>query len=145
MKRWIFVATIVMLATVVTQVFAQDASTGSTTNGMPSLFLKGTFARPVTGACSAITGDYDAIRPSGNCRCFAASSATVTGSMAGKGSAIINVTSDDGNITTPIPPDGCTPFFGVVQLTTVRRKFRSPKLSTSQVLSAVTPPAGSRI
>ncbi len=144
MKRWIFVATIVMLATVVTQVFAQDASTGPTTKTL-SATLKGTFAPPVTGACSAITGDYDAICPSGNCRCFAASSATVTGSMAGKGSAIINVTSDDGNITTPIPPDGCTPFFGVVQLTTVLKKVSLTETINITGAECRHTPAGSRI
>ncbi len=125
MKRWILVATIVMLATVVTQALAQEAaSTGPKTL---SATLTGTFAAPVSGACSTTTGDYDAICPSANCRCFADSSATVTGSLAGKGSAIIDVTSDDGDITTPTPPDGCTPFFGVVQLTTVLKKVSLTK------------------
>ena len=70
-----------------------------------------------TGACD--TTGYDATCPSGTCVCFEIPNATVTGSMAGKGTADIRITADQDSTTTdPSTTNGaCTPLYGVAHIT----------------------------
>jgi hypothetical protein len=110
-------------------VFIAGVATAAKTSGpkaaMRAANITGASGTPATGpglggAC-ATTG-YDAFCPSGTCQCLTISSAKVTGSMAGTGTADLQVTEDTGAATTSVSGASCTPFFAVATLTTTLAK-----------------------
>lgn len=87
--------------------------------------IVGNVTGPVAGVCSM--SGYAAICPSGpsNCSCITISNARVRGSLAGNGSADVNLTLDSGSATSSISGSTCLPAFGTADLTTVQGAGRN--------------------
>lgn len=89
--------------------------------------ISGAVSSPIAGACSTL--GFAAICPSGpsDCSCITIPAAKVTGSLAGKGLGVVNITLDSGVTTSAVTGSTCQAGFGEADLTTAlgvgRNKF----------------------
>jgi hypothetical protein len=117
-RRALVVVTVVILMGAA-WVRAQEADAVATR--IQNATISGAFSTPVPGVCTPdpATG-YTTICPSGplNCSCITMNAAKVTGSLAGKGVAVVNFTLDGGSPTSPVSGSTCQPTFGQADLTT---------------------------
>jgi len=124
----------IVLAVGLTQARAQDAASGPTTKTLTAK-ISGTFATPVTGECAG-AGFATQCSPSAMCVCATDSTATVSGSIAGKGAADMSFTIDQGNIVpTSGLPHFCEPLYGEALLTTTLKE--APLTETISILAVV--------
>lgn len=88
------------------------------------------------GACSA--SGYAATCPSGTCECLTITGAKVTGSLAGVGTADLNITLDTVGVTSDLAGDTCEPMFGTADLTTTTGvgKNKTARTETLNLLGA---------
>ncbi|HLW71492.1 MAG TPA: hypothetical protein VKS22_12820 [Candidatus Binataceae bacterium] len=111
---------------------AQDANSGPTTKTLTAKVTTGVFPVPTAGEC--IDAGFASRCPSGNCECFSLSGVTVSGSMAGKGTADVFVTEDFGNqVPTTGLPHQCNPEYVDAVLTTTLKK--TPLTETVSLLT----------
>ena len=110
---------LVMLATVA---LAQDVGQPAGTTKKRDAVITGQTSAPAAGQCTAASSDgsmgYENQCPVGTCSCLQIANAKVKGSLAGKGTADVFITVDDGLVITP---GGCTPIYGIANLTTKLR------------------------
>jgi hypothetical protein len=115
-RRALVVITVVILMGAA-WVRAQEADAVGTR--IQNATISGDFSGPVAGVCTPVpdTG-YPDICPSGTCSCITMSAAKVTGSLAGKGVAVVNLTLD-GGATIPVTSATRQPVtFGQADITT---------------------------
>jgi hypothetical protein len=120
-KRLLIFAVVVLMATVVTRTPNAGAASTKTLTAK----ITGSANPPLTGACTTgADGDsYDTICPSGDCLCIVAPNMTVTGTLAGTGTATLTESYDIGDVDTTTDPNfTCVPIFGVIDLSTKIKK-----------------------
>jgi hypothetical protein len=114
----IFGVVIIGLATAVVR--AQDYAAVATSKNLTAN-IKGTAAAPVASPCATV--GYAAFCPSPVvCSCLKITGASVSGSLAGKGTANLLLTQETSLATTNVAGGTCTPFFGTAALTTMLNK-----------------------
>jgi hypothetical protein len=97
--------------------------------------LTGTISGVTTTATGTCPGTgYSAICPSGTCSCLTMAAGAVTGELAGKGTAVVNISIDTGSATSAVVSSSCYPVFGVADLSTTVGGGRN-KTSKSETLN----------
>jgi hypothetical protein len=96
--------------------------------------ISGDFSGPVAGVCTPVpdTG-YPDICPSGTCSCITMSAAKVTGSLAGKGVAVVNFTVDGNSATSSVSGATCQPAFGQADITTTVGRGANKTVKTESI------------
>ncbi|HZP44487.1 MAG TPA: hypothetical protein VFB15_02450 [Candidatus Binataceae bacterium] len=123
MKRLVTLLATAALIGVSTTARAQDVSADAATAKVLSATISGTALAPTSGACTSPANGYQDQCESGSCICVTVNSATMTGKMAGKGTADLSVTVDTGDaVTDVVSTNGCSPFFGVGTTNTTLKK-----------------------
>src|SRR5690349_14191695 len=97
MKKLLFVTTIMLLTAGAMQAGAQDKVTGPKTKTLTAKYTGTASTAILSTQCDLGSGDFADKCPIGPCECFTFTGAKVSGSMAGKGTADIVVTSDQGD------------------------------------------------
>jgi len=95
---------------------AQDNAAATATKNLTAN-IKGTLPAALTGPC--VTTGYAGFCPSPVvCTCLTINGASVTGSLAGKGTANLLITQETSLATSDVVGQTCTPFFGSADLST---------------------------
>ena len=130
-RRALVVVTVVILMGAA-WVRAQEADAVGTR--IQNATISGDFSGPVAGVCTPVpdTG-YPDICPSGTCSCITMSAAKVTGSLAGKGVAVVNFTVDGNSATSPVSGATCQPAFGQADIMTTVGRGANKTVKTESI------------
>jgi hypothetical protein len=116
MYKRILIFGVVIIGLASALVRAQDNAAASATKNLTAN-IKGTVPSAVASPCA--TAGYAAFCPSPvACTCLTINGATVSGSLAGKGTANLLLTEETSLATSAVVGQTCTPFFGTADLST---------------------------